>query len=462
MRAREWLYEVRDPKVAALQRAMRKAGALNVEGPDLGKPLTVDGIQGPNTRANMDLPQFAGIVRQHTNPSGPHARGTVADADSLAPGEEIVPQSTISDGPHPNIDNATRQRALDSVKGITGTAGSPLPSLAPAPTMVGPEDDYISPHTAPKVPPKYDGIDPIVRSRMGMPPATTAEIDAYMKAHPAVVGGVVDGSGKPIISGGAAEIEKDARKAAKDFETKQGPNPNINKDTRDKAGMATNETGGNFDITFGDRVDPKTNAIVNGQYKTVAQWSQETLGTPLQLTQLTLDQVQAFQKYKSSVKDNSGAVGAFQFMPTTLFGSIKNGKLAPGLVQQNNIPMTAKFDQQLQQQLQDKFMAANDSILKKNGVDVNSGNRYMAHYIGPSGAVAVYKDIETDPNITVAQSMVKHGYRDPTTNNPELAILTVSQFPDIMAKRMAGNIGYGRPTAQQFAALKQRQTTTVA
>lgn len=235
MRAREWLYEVRDPKVAALQRAMRKAGALNVEGPDLGKPLTVDGIQGPNTRANMDLPQFASIVRQHTNPSGPHARGTVADADSLAPGEEIVPQSTISDGPHPNIDNATRQRALDSVKGITGTAGSPLPSLAPAPTMVGPEDDYISPHTAPKVPPKYDGIDPIVRSRMGMPPATTAEIDAYMKAHPAVVGNLVGGDGKPIISGGAAEVEKAARQAAKDFETKQGRNPNISNDTRAKA-----------------------------------------------------------------------------------------------------------------------------------------------------------------------------------------------------------------------------------
>ena len=49
--------------------------------------------------------------------------------------------------------------------------------------------------------------------------------------------------------------------------------------------------------------------------------------------------------------------------------------------------------------------------------------------------------------------MVKHGYRDPTTNNPELAILTVGQFPDIMAKRMAGNIGYGRPTPAQFAAL---------
>jgi len=278
-----------------------------------------------------------------------------------------------------------------------------------------------------------------------------------MKAHPAVVGNLVGGDGKPIISGGAAEVERAARQAAKDFETKQGRNPNISNDTRDNAKIAGNETGGNFDITFGDHLDPKTKTIKNGQYKTVAQWSQETLGTPLQLTQLTLDQVREFQKYKNSVKDNSGAVGAFQFMPSTLFGRTgSDGKLRPGLIQQNNIPMTTKFDQSIQQFLQDKFMAANDSILKKNGVDVNSGNRYMAHYIGPSGAVAVYKDIETNPNITVAQSMVKHGYSDPTTNNPELAILTVGEFPNIMDKRMAGNIGYGRPTPTQFAALANR------
>jgi len=31
-----------------------------------------------------------------------------------------------------------------------------------------------------------------------------------------------------------------------------------------------------------------------------------------------------------------------------------------------------------------------------------------------------------------------------------------------MAKRMAGNVGYGRPTAQQFAALKQRLNIATA
>ena len=469
MRAREWLYEARDPKVAAMQKAMRDAGAKNVD----GTPLVVDGKQGQQTRYNMTRPEFAGIVRQYTNPAGPHARNTVADADSLAPGEEMVPPSVAADSAsishiQTGINAQGQARRADA-------EAEPMP-VGPGDIAPTPQQQALAPAAgaagAAKVPPKYDGIDPIVRARMGMAPATNAEIDAYMKANPATVKGAVDGSGKPIISGGAAEVEKAARAAAPKeldghqqaqnmlqpgYNTKTGPSPNIDKDTRDKASMAGNETGGNFDITFGDRLDSKTKTIKNGQYKTVAQWSEETLGTPLQLTQLTLDQVQAFQKYKNSVKDNSGAVGAFQFMPSTLFGRTgPDGKLRPGLVQQNKIPMTTKFDQSIQQFLQDKNMAANDSILKKNGVDVNSGNRYMAHYIGPSGAVAVYKDIETNPNITVAQSMVKHGYRDPTTNNPELAILTVGEFPHIMDKRMAGNIGYGRPTPTQFAALANR------
>jgi hypothetical protein len=451
MRAREWLHEVKDPKIADLQRNLRKAGALNIEGPYLGKPLRVDGIEGPNTRYNMGLPQFAGIVSQYKNPSVAQPSNTV-----VAGQPEIVPATSSS-----AADNAVIRKIQTGIDTPTSQVDAAQAAARPAmPHTATPADAYKPDVAATKAKPKYDGIDPIVRDRMGMPPATTAEIDAYIKANPPVVSNLVSGDGTPVQSGGAKEVERAARQAAKEYETKQGQNPNISQDTRDnakdaqdKAMMSSNETGNNFDITFGDRLDSKTKTIVNGKYKTVAQWSQETLGTPLQLTDLTLDQVKAFQKYKNSVAQDSGAVGAYQFMPTTLFGSVKNGKLAPGLVQQLKIPMTAKFDQQLQQTLQDKFMAANDAILKKNGVEVNSANRYMAHYVGPSGAVAVYKDIATNPNMTVAQSLVKHGYRDPTERNPELAILTVGQFPNIMAKRMAGAHGYGRPTPQQFAAL---------
>jgi len=480
MRAREWLYEVKDPKVAALQRDLRKAGALNVEGPYLGEPLRVDGKEGPNTRYNMDLPQFAGIVRQHTNPSAPYARNTVADADRLKSGEELLPPPTSAQ----RAAVSHIQTGIDStqptnpLKGVTGTAASPLPSLAPAPVPVGP-DDYVAPRTAPKeLTPQQSisqaagiagaaagavttptSIDPIVRQRQGLPPATTAEIDAYSKAHPPVVGGVVDGSGKPIISGAAAQIEKDARKAAKDLETKQGPNTNINDKTRTdadaqvKSSMAKNETGGNFDITFGDYLDKNT--IKNGKYKTVAQWSQQTLGTPLQLTQLTLDQVKAFQKYKNSVATGSGAVGAYQFMPDTLFAPT-------GQVAQLKIPMTAKFDQQLQDKIYDNFSAENDRVLKANKVPLTPSNRYMAHYLGPSGASWVYKAAKTNPDMTIAKVITSNGNSDPSPRNPELAILTAGEMPEIMSKRMDGHIGYGRPTEQQFAALAKQRTQLAA
>jgi hypothetical protein len=60
----------------------------------------------------------------------------------------------------------------------------------------------------------YTGIDPVIRQRAGMAPATQQEINAYMKANPAVVKGVTDRNGNPIASGGAQEVERAARAAA--------------------------------------------------------------------------------------------------------------------------------------------------------------------------------------------------------------------------------------------------------
>jgi len=59
----------------------------------------------------------------------------------------------------------------------------------------------------------YRGIDPIQRQKLGMAPATQQEIDAYVKAHPPVIGGVTDRYGNPIVSGAAQELERAARAA---------------------------------------------------------------------------------------------------------------------------------------------------------------------------------------------------------------------------------------------------------
>jgi hypothetical protein len=60
----------------------------------------------------------------------------------------------------------------------------------------------------------YRGIDPIQRQSLGMAPATQQEIDAYVKAHPPVIGGLTGADGKPIASGGALDMERAARAAA--------------------------------------------------------------------------------------------------------------------------------------------------------------------------------------------------------------------------------------------------------
>ena len=59
----------------------------------------------------------------------------------------------------------------------------------------------------------YRGIDPVIRKSLGMAPATQQEIDSYMKANPAVVGGLTDRNGNPIASGGAQDMERAARAA---------------------------------------------------------------------------------------------------------------------------------------------------------------------------------------------------------------------------------------------------------
>ena len=69
--------------------------------------------------------------------------------------------------------------------------------------------------------PAYTGIDPVVRSRMGMPPASQAEIQNYVDANPPVVRSgsgapVTTGSGTPVQSGGAVNVVRAADAASPD------------------------------------------------------------------------------------------------------------------------------------------------------------------------------------------------------------------------------------------------------
>lgn len=69
--------------------------------------------------------------------------------------------------------------------------------------------------------PAYTGIDPVVRQRMGMPPASQGEIRNYLDKNPTgVTSGsgapVTSGSGQPVQSGGAVDVARAADAASPD------------------------------------------------------------------------------------------------------------------------------------------------------------------------------------------------------------------------------------------------------
>ena len=193
------------------------------------------------------------------------------------------------------------------------------------------------------------------------------------------------------------------------------------------------ESGGNYDITFGDRVDKKTGKIINSKgYKT----PEDLFGK--KLTEMTLAEVKEFGKKRQAASPNSGASGKYQFMPTTLFGYDKNGKHIPGLVDQAGLSMNAKFSPEVQEQLQARLEKQNEASLKNQGIEATMANKYMAHYIGPGGAGAVNRAKSRGEDKTVAQAMIDEGLKPPgRENNRELYEIKVKDFEGILAQRMS-------------------------
>ena len=109
MRAQEFILEAQDTRITAMQTAMRHAGATNAD----GTPLTVDGAIGTNTQAAMRDPRFAQFVpadlRQGTR-SGPHPMAPAVTPPAVTP-------PAVTPGTNPNIDNTSRVKAAQQIKG---------------------------------------------------------------------------------------------------------------------------------------------------------------------------------------------------------------------------------------------------------------------------------------------------------------------------------------------------------
>jgi hypothetical protein len=199
------------------------------------------------------------------------------------------------------------------------------------------------------------------------------------------------------------------------------------------------ESGGNYDVSYGDSFDKKAGKMVN-RAKDPKTGKPLNLKTPEEfsgkkLTEMTLDEVKAFGEYRSQNGAGAGAVGKYQFMPSTLFGRInKKGVFVPGLVQQLKKPMSSLFNQTLQDELQNALRSQDIATLKRLGVPITPGYEYMAHYIGAGGAAAVFKSVSNGEDKTVAQVMIDSGYS--VGNNQELYKLRVIEFEKILQGRL--------------------------
>jgi hypothetical protein len=190
-------------------------------------------------------------------------------------------------------------------------------------------------------------------------------------------------------------------------------------------GVGAAESGGNYDITFGEKRD-KNNKVTSQKYITPEEWSKANLGTEKKLTEMTLEEVSRFQQAR--IKSGGGsAVGAYQFVKATLDDHVK--KLGLDI-------KTTKFDKNTQEKLYQSFRGETLAILKKNNVPITPGYEYMAHYVGPGGATAVYKAVQSGKDITVAKAIIDAGYKAPGKDNPELYEIRVKDFESILAKRV--------------------------
>lgn len=221
------------------------------------------------------------------------------------------------------------------------------------------------------------------------------------------------------------------------------------------AAIGAAESGGNYNVTFGDRVG-KDGQIV-GKYDS----PEKLIGK--KLTDMTLEEVEKFGRMRP---DGTGAVGKYQFMPTTLFGrKMSNGKFAPGLVQMLKLDMkTVKFDAKTQDELQQALRAQDVATLKRLNVPITPGYEYMAHYIGAGGAAAVHRSILAGENLTVAEVMIANKFKIGV--NPELYRIRAHEFEKILEERLTKKGGVTphssmvEETSKENKALKAQAKTT--
>jgi len=188
--------------------------------------------------------------------------------------------------------------------------------------------------------------------------------------------------------------------------------------------IAQSESQGNPNVTFGDRVD-KQGKI----HHTYLSPEESKFKKPL--TQMTLAEVEEFQRIRESRSPNTGAVGKYGFMHSTLFGN----KRGVGLVQQLGLDMNTVFSEDVQEKLNALMQNQNIQQLKNKGVPITPGYQYMATYIGAKGASEVHESTLKGEDKTVAQIMMEHGHKV-GEKNKELYKIKAKDFEKVLNDRL--------------------------
>ena len=226
-----------------------------------------------------------------------------------------------------------------------------------------------------------------------------------------------------------AATKSDTTKPAPQTATKIPNTPLVSADKKDVlAAMSGAESKGNYNIAYGDRIDKQGKMVNVAGVPTAEEYAGK------KLTEMTLEEVQQFQQARNSKVKNTGAVGKYQFVGSTLFNK-------GGLVDQLGMDKkTTLFNSETQDKLALLLMKGNTAIMQAAGVPDTPSYQYMSWYVGPSGAAAVYNAVKNGKgNLTVAEAIKQANLPDPSAQNKELTTIQAKDFESILGQRLVAN-----------------------
>ena len=164
---------------------------------------------------------------------------------------------------------------------------------------------------------------------------------------------------------------------------------------------------------------------------------EKMFGVGKKLTDLSIGEVLMYAQARGG---NKGAVGKYQFMPSTLRDLVSK---ASGYA----IHHQTKFTPQVQDTLYGIFSQSNVKVLKANGIPITPENIHLAHAVGAGAAVKLIKHPDQNANI---QDVL--GYKkEVRETNPHLNV-PIFKYRETLAAKYGGGVG-----VSQLANLKADQ-----